>query len=442
MNQDHEQSFTQDELLKNETILLQYLSTVMNKEMHSLNQAFENKVITELVFMIDQEVFSDLIVREHTLEEVLVSLQEFLLEKGVPFKVNVEALLAEERVEQVNFLIDLMVMVKIFNFNQFQYYESLFDSDFKMFFNEMLLYSEDQLKGRLNNKVQSKNLQVSHQEMQKEVEEKMELLKKLEEVEEERDRLRGKTLDYEDEVRAIRKEMNQQMERYAMLEEAVLEKNKEYLEEFDRREEITEQMKRYEMELKGYKEACARFAVEEEAFEQMVQEKDQKIKKYLREIEEHEKTINIYELQMKEFARITQQYKNEKDEFVRRKGVVSALKKNNHDKNQMLYYFSHKNHQLGVEKQKLDQYIKLCQYQIQKLTAENKNLKHENTVLKTLNQNLMELGGPGNNGTPVGLSAEGKYSLKFVNILKENIQVEVTRCCKSKWTGWKSSGIT
>ena len=104
----------EEELLKHEDILIQYLSIVMNKEMKTLSDLFAPKVIAELVFMIDQEMFSDLIVREHTLEEILVSLQDFLINKGVPFEVNLEALMTEKRKERVHFLIDLIVMVKIF----------------------------------------------------------------------------------------------------------------------------------------------------------------------------------------------------------------------------------------------------------------------------------------------------------------------------------------
>jgi hypothetical protein len=434
MNQEQEISNGQEELLKHEQVLIEYLSIIMNKDFESLDKLFHSKVITELVFMIDQEVFSDLIVREHNLEEVLVSLKDFLSNKGVPFEMNLEPLMNEQRKERINFLIDLIVMVKIFNLNQFTYYESLFEPEFKIFFNEMILYSEDQLKGRLDNGTQAKTIQgFSHQEMQKEMQEKLLLREEILALEAERDKVVLKNNDLEDEIIAVRVELRKQVERYTLLEEAVLEKNKEYLEEFDRREEIHEQMKRYELDLKGYKEACARYAVEEENFEKLMQKKDKKIKKYLREIEEHEKTINIYELQMKEFARITQQYKNEKDDFLRRKEIVSILKQNNHDKNQMLYYFSHKNYQLGVEKQKLDQYIKLCQYQIQKLTSENKNLKHENEVLKTLNQNLMELGGPSRPNGAVGETPGGQYSAKFVTILKDNIKVKVKRCCKSRW---------
>ena len=444
MNRDEEPIAKEEELEKNEAILVQYLKVVMNKPMTSLQDIFQPKILAELIFMIDQEIFSDLVVREHPMEEELLVLKDFLMGQGIPFKVDVEPLLEGDKQTRVSFLIDLLVLMKIFNPNQFNYYESLFEADFKIFFNEMVMYSEDQLKGRMNNTMQSKNVQgVSHQEMQKEVEEKLELRQKLQEVEEERDKLLLKNKDNEDEIWAVRAEIQKQMERYALLEEAVLEKNKEYLEEFDRREEIMAQLTRYEMELKTYKEAGARYAIEEESFEKIISEKDKKIRKYLKEIEEHEKTINIYELQIKEFAKITQQYKNEKEEFVRRKEIVSILKKNNHDKNQMLYYFNHKNLQLGVEKQKLDQYIKLCQYQIQKLTAENKNLKHENEVLKTLNQNLMELGGPSRPGKgAVGESPEGKYSAKFVGILKENIQVEVTRCCRNKWTTLRSRGTT
>ena len=434
MNQTQDPGVTEEELLKNENILSQYLSVVMNKQMRTLSDIFASKVIAELVFMIDQEEFSDLIVREHTLEEILVTLQDFLNDKGVPFEVNLEALISENRKERIHFLIDLIVMVKIFNLKQFSYYESLFEPDFKAFFNEMILYSEDQLKGRLNNGTQAKALQgFSHQEMQKEVEEKLLLKNELRELEEEKNKVMLRNRDLEDEIVAVRVELRNQIERYEILEEAVLEKNKEYLEEFDKREEIHEQMKRYEMNLKEYKDACARYAVEEENFEKLMEKKNKKIQKYLREIEEHEKTINIYELQMKEFARITQQYKNEKDDFLRRKEIVSILKQRNHDKNQMLYYFNHKNYQIEVEKQKLDQYIKLCQYQIQKLTSENKNLKHENEVLKTLNQNLMELGGPSNPNGGVGQVPGGQYSAKFVGILKENITVGLIRCCKSKW---------
>ena len=426
MNEDKTHSFSHEDIIKHEVILIEFLSVVMNKEFEELDQIFNPKIVSEMIFMIDQEMFSKLLVEEHSLEEVLVELNSFLTSKGIPLEIEVDSLLEGHKSIRVNFLIDLIVMVKIFNPEQFKYYESLFEEDFKLFFNEMILFSEDQLKGRLDGGNKSKHLHgFSHQEMQKEMEEKRLLRKELQNKEDERDELALKNQDQIDEIKAIRNELKNQIERYALLEEAVDEKNKEYLEEFDRREETHEQMIRYQLELKGYKEACARYAVEEERFETMIMEKDKKIKKYLNEIEEHEKTINIYELQMKEFSKITQQYKNEKVEFMRRKEIVSILKKKNHDKNQMVYYFNHKNFQLSVEKEKLDQYIKLCQYQIQKLTSENKNLKHENEVFKTLNQNLMELGGTSQGGKVggIGVSPEGKYSFKFVGILKENIQV-------------------
>ena len=190
MNQEQEISNEQEELLKHEKVLIEYLSIVMNKDFETLNELFHPKVIAELVFMIDQEVFSDLIVREHTLEEVLLSLKDFLSNKGVPFEVNLEPLMNEQRKDRINFLIDLIVMVKIFNLNQFTYYESLFEPEFKIFFNEMILYSEDQLKGRLNNGTQAKTIQgFSHQEMQKEMQEKLLLREEITALEAERDKV-------------------------------------------------------------------------------------------------------------------------------------------------------------------------------------------------------------------------------------------------------------
>ena len=75
----------------------------------------------------------------------------------------------------------------------------------------------------------------------------------------------------------------------------------------------------------------------------------------------------------------------------------------------------------------MDQYIKLCQQQIQKLTIENAQLRHDKLVFKNMNQNLLELGGGKGSDRvkagSLGLSNEGKYSVRFVTILKENIKV-------------------
>ena len=92
------------------------------------------------------------------------------------------------------------------------------------------------------------------------------------------------------------------------------------------------------------------------------------------------------------------------------------------------WLYVYKNHQLNIEKQKLDQYIKLCQYQIQKLTSEEKRLKHENGVLRTMNKNLMELGGMGQGEVikvevPVAQNVQSKENRKIVALLKENIKV-------------------
>ena len=414
-----------------EICLIQYICQIMNlPEVTSVREICTPNIIAKLVFTIDHEKFSDIILGEKSLQEIMSSLKDFMKSKGLGMNIasNMEALQSGDTDECIDFMFDLIAMVKTFNREQFTYYEDLLEEDLKIYLNKIVSYSEMQLKEQINRTTTTKSLtSQNHLEMQKEMEEKMILKQEFNRLEETKKKIEDEKKEMLKEIYALRDELKNQAERYKLLEIEVLEKNKEYIEEFDKREEIHEQMKRYEIELKSYKEACSHYAIEEENFERMMMEKDKKIKKYLREIEDHEKTINIYELQMKELAKVTNQYKNEKEEFIRRKEIVSILKKNNHDKNQMLYYFSHKNYQLEVEKQKLDQYIKLCQYQIQKLTTDNKSLKHENQVLKTLNQNLLELGGSGSvansQAGSIGLSTEGKYSSKFVKILKENIRV-------------------
>jgi hypothetical protein len=387
------------------------------------------EIISNLVFMIDQEKFSKIYSEEKSLAEIILTLKQFLKGKGIDgIANNHEALENRDRNECIDFLFDLIALIKTFNPEVYKFQQELLDEEIKIYLDEIVKYSEAQLTERMNENIKSKSITNMNQiEIQQEMEENLMLKEQIETLKEEKKVFEKENSHLVNQLISIEKQLNNQTERYKLIELDNIERTKEYLEECEKREETHEQMKRYEMELKTLKEACARYAIEEENFEKILNKKDAKINKYLKEMEEHEKTINIYELQMKEFAKIITQYKNEKDEFVRRKEFLAALKKNNNDKNQMLYYFSHKNFQLGVEKQKLDQYIKLCQYQIQKLTTENKSLKHENQVLKTLNQNLLELGG-GTNNDPnksqnLGLEENGKYSTKFVTILKENIRV-------------------
>jgi chromosome segregation ATPase len=251
----------------------------------------------------------------------------------------------------------------------------------------------------------------------------------IEELQEKNQMLEEKNYNLEDRLKRLVSDMDTIEDQVRMLEEKLGEKDKENFELIEKFEDVVEENKQIKSQSHQLKERCNDYILSEEDYITKLNDKDVKIQKLYVEIEEGQKSITLFELQLKEFSKLVIQYKNEKESFQKRKEILNALQKSNHDKNEMLYYFNHKNHQLVVEKQKLDQYIKLCQYQIKKLTDEEKRLKHENHVLKALNENLMELGKEEGAGTVVvvqrteGSGKPRKDNSKLVMLLKENIGV-------------------
>lgn len=430
-NEENQDKDLETEMGNVEACVFMFINKLLNrKDIDTIQEAVRPDILRELIFMMDNEGFASMRTEEIGVSSILERLEAYVKSKGlgVPLDFKTEAIESGDRSEVLNFLVDTIALIKIFNPDAYQYNQQFFDSNLNAYLSELISGTENWLKVRLTKNGAKQTLFLRNDtQANEEREEIFKLRDQLNQIKKEKTALEAEVKDREEEVEAVKGELRKQEERYKGLEKELNMRNKEYLEELDRKEELNEQMKRYELELKSFKEAAERFAIEEEKFEQMMQEKQKKISKYLQEIEDQEKTINIYELQMKEFSKIATQYKIEKEDFLRNKQTLALYQQKNDAKNKMLYYFTNKNNQTEVEKQKLDQYIKLCQQQIQKLTIENSQLRHDKLVFKNMNQNLLELGG-GKGSDKVkagslGLSAEGKYSVKFVTILKENIKV-------------------
>ena len=411
--------------------VLMFVNKLLNRDdISSVREAVVPIVLRELIFMMDNLGFASMRTEEIGVKDILERVESFVEAKGLGVRLDFKWKQIEngERAESLNFLVDTIALIKIFNEEAYTYNQQFFETDINTYLGELISGTETWIRNQLDKTTNGANEYMrSETQIKAEREELWRLREQVKTLKDEKATFDAAEVESRKEKDSIKGELKKQEERYKLLGEELQLRTKEYLEELDRKEELNEQMKRYELELRSYKEAAERFAVEEEKFEQLMQEKQKKISKYLLEIVEQEKIINIYELQMKEFSKIATQYKIEKEDFLRNKQTLSLYQKKNDAKNKMLYYFTNKNNQTEVEKQKLDQYIKLCQQQIQKLTIENAQLRHDKLVFKNMNQNLLELGGGKGSDRvkagSLGLSDEGKYSVRFVTILKENIKV-------------------
>ena len=426
---------SKDETQQVDVCLREFICKSLNLEkLDNLQEALTNKILSKLLFMVNNVEFSDLIAMDYSEHQMLEKISNYLQTRGIVVSLicDSEKLKSRDREETTTFVTDVLAMVKVFNQNQFNYVLNLLDTEIKKYLDEWVKPSEEWLVEELK-RIEMENFKESD-EASNHIEEIMDVKRKLQDCEEEFQSLQLKNKELNKEIHNYQVNIYGYEERIKLMQEELIIKDKENIQLIDKFEEMAEELKVVQVENQHLRNAGSHYLMSEEKYENMIQEKDQKLNKYTREIEEKDNSLNILELQLKEFAKLVEAYKNEKEAFQKRKLVVGALQQNNHDKNEMLYYFSHKNHQLEVEKMKLDQYIKLCQYQIQKLTSEEKRLKHENHILKTMNDNLLELGGIAGEvvTVEVPVSAVGgkrgvrdKDSRKIIALLKENIKVSI-----------------
>ena len=435
-----------------ELCLLEFLSHSLDLFTEkSFSEAMSCKNMCKMIFMICNDHFADLVAQDSDEEAMLDAIRSFLQKKQIPVNVicDVEKLQQRDPNEVATFMIDVFAMIKVFAARTFKYHSELLDPDVKAYINELCAPTIEWLEESLE-KIRMENIMEENQKAQKNMERNFKELYKARILIEELQEANGKLVERNDELEnrlgRLDLDMLKLQEKIRLLEETLGEKDKENLELIERFEDVAEENKTIKNQSHQLKERCNEYILSEEDYIAKLSDKDLKIQKLYLEIEESQKSINLFELQLKEFSKLVVQYKNEKESFQKRKEILNALQKSNHDKNEMLYYFNHKNHQLVVEKQKLDQYIKLCQYQIKKLTDEEKRLKHENHVLKALNENLMELGREQGGETVVVVQKggkSGKDNSKLVRLLKENIGVGLLTAASSKTSRWarKAKGL-
>ena len=411
---------------------------------NSFTEAMTNKNISKLLFMISNDHFSKFLAEDLDEEVMLDEIRLFMEKNSIQVNVicDLESLKSREPNDTATFIIDMIALIKVFNPRAYKYHSGLLDADIKAYIEDLVAptveWLEESLeKGRMEAIMEEGNFDSRNKE--KEFEELYTTKIQNQELQEKCQMLENKNRELASQLEKISNDLYTIQDKTRYIEDQLSEKYKENLELIEKFEDVSEENKTIRQESHNLKERCNEYILSEERYISQLNDKDVKIQKLYLEIQEGQKSITLFELQLKEFSKLVIQYKNEKESFQKRKEILVALQKGNHDKNQMLYYFNHKNQQLEVEKQKLDQYIKLCQYQIQKLTSEEKRLKHENHVLKALNQNLMELGKEHNGEKVVVIEKAGpggKSDEKLVRLLRENISVgmrRVTRsCCKSK----------
>jgi hypothetical protein len=401
----------------------------------SFKEAISNKNLSKMLFMISNDDFSKFIAEDLDEEAMLDSIRVFLQKKSITVNVicDLEKLRERDPNDTATFVIDIIALIKVFNPRAFKYHSDLLDHDVKSFINELITPTVDWMEESMENarmETIMENDQIDEKGREKQFEELFEARKLIRDLEEENELVKIKNAELLSQIEILNKDMYSFEDKLLVVEEELSEKYKENLELIDKFQDVAEENKSIKKQSHALKERCNEYILSEENYIKRLNEKDKKIMKLNMEIEEGQKSITLFEIQLKEFSKLVIQYKNEKESFQKRKELLSELQKSNHDKSERLYFSNHKNLQLEVEKQKLDQYIKLCQYQIQRLTDEEKRLKHENSVLQALNKNLMELGDEEGGGkekivyiTKEGKGGKKKDSSKLVKLLKENVTV-------------------
>jgi hypothetical protein len=418
-----------------ELCLIEFLTQSQDLDTQkSFNDAMTNKNLSKMLFMISNDDFSKFVAEDLDEEAMLDSIRIFLQKKSITVNVicDLEKLKERDPNDTATFVIDIIALIKVFNPRAFKYHADLLDHDVKSYIEELIAPTVDWMeesmeKARMDTIMEVDTIEEKGRE--KQFEELFEARKMIRILEEENKELEVKNIELSSQLQILNKDLYSFEDKLTVVEDELSEKYKENLELIEKFQDVAEENKQIKQQSHELKERCNDYILSEERYINQLNDKDVKINKLHMEIEEGQKSITLFELQLKEFSKLVTQYKNEKESFQKRKEVLNVLQKSNHDKNEMLYYFNHKNHQLEVEKQKLDQYIKLCQYQIQRLTDEEKRLKHENHVLKALNENLMELGAEeGGREKVVIVHKEGgggkkRDNSKLVRLLKENVTV-------------------
>lgn len=446
----------QQQILQEDDLLLQrcildFLESALNLEnLRSLQHCFSEKLVADLLFKLDNEEFSDLLSTSNWFERVQDILTNFLNKKSIDINVTFDSdkLINREFDEISHFLIDIIAMIKVFNEMVYSLVKTQMDSDHFYYLNGLVSASERHI---IQQREQNRIRRMSGLEPDREIENYENEIANLnldqmrfQNFDKNQDimKLQSELQEKKNEIANIRIDLDKAGKKIRELESIVHNQSEDNIQNLGRIGDLLEEVKSLKIDNKKFRDAGADYLIQEEKWMSRISEKEAKIGNLTREIVELEKSINVYEIQLKEFSKMGERYKNEKEEFLRMREVVVALQKNVREKNQMLHYFHYTHHQLEVEKLKLDQYIKLCQIQIQKLTSTEKHLIHENEILKALNQNLMQIGGAGG-----GAGANQKYASvpngnggnmeaqvaqeKLVRLLKDNIRVAF--CCCVIW---------
>ena len=426
-----------------EACLLDFIKVVLNKgDLSSLQKSFNEQIVADILFKLDNEEFSDLISSKDWLMRVKSRLNNFLGKKGMDIEVqcDVKKLETADFDEICHFLIDLIAMVKVFNPPLYKVVEGNMDPDKFYFLDNIIQASVDHLSESFqqNLNMNSRRNGSILREIDEEGENKELMQLQMDRIETQTliEKLRAELSDKSLEIINIRNDLRKGDLKSKVLETNLNERCEERIQNVTKIGDLMEEIKRLKIDNKKLRDAGADYLVQEEVWVGKLHEKEVKVGNLTREVVGLEQSINVYELQLKEFAKMGVRFKNEKEEFKRLREVVVALKRGNREKNQMLYYFHYTHHQLEVEKLKLDHYIKLCQIQIQKLTSTEKELIHENEILKALNQNLMQIGQTGGPSRPnlkyasVGNLGERDIEAdvaqeKLIRLLKDNIRVSL-----------------
>ena len=447
----------EQERLRIELCLLDFLGKALNKEdMKQLKDEFTNNTISKVLFMISNQDFSEVLTKECDEEMMIATLIQFLNKQGIPSTTICDLVKLKERDpnEVVTFACDVIGIVKVFNHRHYKYLVSLMNKDLAIYLEDIIKPTVEWLQDHLA-KIDGMDV---NGDIDNQIRMQEQSLKKISDMQEKLDKvmIHNKDLEIQNEKlltesKEFQYYLDDANQKVKNMEQTLVEKDRENLQLIDTFEDMAEELTAVRINEKKMKDACEKYLIAETNMKQVLGSRNHKIANLQAEINDNDKSITVMSLQLKEFARLGEQYKNEKDSFQKRREIVNELQKSNDDSDQKLYYYHHKNHQLEVEKQKLDQYIKLCQYQIQKLTSEEKRLKHENHVYKTMNINLMELGylekeentDPSNEEeeaakeiipiaapTPLGKPKRTKDSTKMINMLKENMKVVINKIKK------------
>ena len=444
-----------------EACLLDFIKVVLNKgDLSSLQRSFNEKIVADILFKLDNEEFSDLISSKDWLVRVKSRLNNFLGKKGMNIEVqcDVKKLETADFDEICHFLIDLIAMVKVFNPPLYKVVEGNMDPDKFYFLDNIIQDSVGHLSEsfqqnlNMNMNMNGRRNGSIFREIDEEGENKELMQLQMDRLETQTliGKLRAELSDKSLEIINIRNDLRKGGLKSKALETDLNERCEERIQNVTKIGDLMEEVKKLKIDNKKLRDAGADYLVQEEVWVGKLHEKEIKVGNLTREVVALEQSINVYELQLKEFAKMGVRFKNEKEEFKRLREVVVALKRGNREKNQMLYYFHYTHHQLEVEKLKLDHYIKLCQIQIQKLTTTEKELIHENEILKALNQNLMQIGQTGGPSRPnlkyASVGNLGQRDIeadvaqeKLIRLLKDNIRVSLTARPKSIY---KYRGIT